>query len=115
MAIANDPKYESKIKKLARNYEDLNDSAEQALKSLETMGDTVASNCYVHYFMVCGLDLNFGLEPDETNSSLEGQLSQEYNPLERSYKPESSSTTQTSPNGVTSTQKLFLGFAATRT
>merc|ERR1719312_1369730 len=37
--------------------------------------------------MVCGLDLNFGLEPDETNSTLEGQLSQEYNPLERSYKP----------------------------
>merc|ERR1719312_312517 len=37
--------------------------------------------------MVCGLDLNFGLEPDETNSSLEGQISQEYNPLERSYKP----------------------------
>jgi len=42
---------------------------------------------YVHYFTVCGLDLNFGLEPDEGAGSLEGRLPQEQSPLERSYKP----------------------------
>merc|ERR1719391_637572 len=41
---------------------------------------------FVQYFIVCGLDLNFGLEPDESQSGLDG-ISQEYNPLERSYKP----------------------------
>ena len=42
---------------------------------------------YVQYFTVCGLDLNFGLEPDEGAGSLEGRLPQEQSPLERSYKP----------------------------
>ena len=31
---------------------------------------------YVHYFTVCGLDLNFGLEPDEGSGSLEGRIPQ---------------------------------------
>merc|ERR1719334_989437 len=51
------------------------------------MGECIESSRYVNYFLVCGLDLNFGLEPDGSNSSLEQQINQEYNPLERAYKP----------------------------
>ena len=40
------------------------------------MVDSDASR-YVHYFTVCGLDLNFGLEPDEAGGGLEGGLPQE--------------------------------------
>jgi hypothetical protein len=40
------------------------------------MGDEDAAR-YVHYFTVCGLDPNFGLEVDEAASSLEGRLPQE--------------------------------------
>jgi len=50
------------------------------------MGDVEASR-YVHYFTVCGLDLNSGLEVDEGGGGLEGRVPQEQSPLERSYKP----------------------------
>jgi hypothetical protein len=36
--------------------------------------------------MVSGLDVNFGLEPDDANLSLE-LLAGDSSPLERSYKP----------------------------
>ena len=42
---------------------------------------------FVRHFIVCGLDLNFGLEPDESTGGLGEGLAQEFNPLERSYKP----------------------------
>ena len=53
------------------------------------MSDQVDNKRFVQYFIVCGLDLNFGLEPDESQSGLEGAGGggQECNPLERSYKP----------------------------
>ena len=53
------------------------------------MSDIVDQNKnFIQYFIVCGLDLNFGLEPDEGQSGLEECLgAQECNPLERSYKP----------------------------
>ena len=53
------------------------------------MSDQVDNKRFVQYFIVCGLDLNFGLEPDESQSGLEGVGGggQECNPLERSYKP----------------------------
>ena len=43
---------------------------------------------YAQYFLVCGLDLNLGLEPDEAGGSLDAAaLCPDSNPLERSYKP----------------------------
>ena len=53
------------------------------------MSEQVDNKRFVQYFIVCGLDLNFGLEPDESQSGLEGVGGggQECNPLERSYKP----------------------------
>jgi hypothetical protein len=41
---------------------------------------------FVQYFLVSGLDVNFGLEPDDANLSLD-PLAGDNSPLERSYKP----------------------------
>ena len=51
------------------------------------MSEETDNQKFIQYFIVCGLDLNFGLEPDETVSGLDGLGGQEQNPLERSYKP----------------------------
>jgi len=41
---------------------------------------------FVQYFMVSGLDVNFGLEPDEILHSLD-LIPGDTSPLDRSYKP----------------------------
>jgi len=84
MAVSNNTRAGSNVRK---KLEDYGDDTDDPIRYRGSMDRAAEASRYVHYFMVCGLDLNFGLEPDEANSSLEQQLIQEYNPLERSYKP----------------------------
>ena len=36
------------------------------------MGEETENQKFIPYFIVCGLDLKFGLEPDESLSGLDG-------------------------------------------